>query len=502
MPETPDSAPGPEVGAHQRRLLRSRFVALLEESPTIRSRSGRQLFLQEADTALGRPPLPRDHEVPHLQLVEVVTTCAARPGGLRLLVECLELLEPNTEQVAGLYRLVDEWQVTEIFAGHDIAWLREELHRLRGREALRHLVAATRSAEAPSYCADAWHVLAYLTGLNAVDGMPPWLRCLHTVTPLLPPETEPRLRELTTALAAQWKLSAQLAALRAQLPAPSPGPSMAYLVIQFEKYGGDDESYIVSHWRQWASRVWRPVRGEDQRVGRDELEAAVDRIVLRTERDWAEKDGPVTIEFVLPWELLNTPVEAWRKELASRSPTPLAMDYPVVVRSLERLQTREWHRLWRSRWRLLTDNPRQPHPIHFAEPDQTDLRLEAMLKRDAGIVAMVLHQPPTPSSLGESQALAALRAGLPILIWHRSQAADSGLRSAVAALLGGGASGPSELAQLPVRMARLRQRAWSEDAGRREQHVGHGIAVLWDDPDRQPGRIWPSDSAPREARDD
>jgi hypothetical protein len=495
MPETPVSDPGPAVGAHDRRRLRGQFVALLEESPTIRSTAGRQLFLQELDNALGRPPLGRDHDLLHLQLVEVVSSCAGQPGALRLLTECLDLLEPGTERIAAMYRLVDEWQVAEVFEGHEVQWLREELLRLRGREALRHLIAATRSAEAPSHCASAWHVLAHLAGLNAVDGMPPWLRFLDAVAPMLPPDIEPRLRALTTALAANWGLSGQLNDLRTRRSTPSPGPSMAYLVIQFEKYGGDEESYIVSYWHQWASRVWRPVRGEDQRVARDELEAVDDRIVTGTERDWSDKDGPVTIEFVLPWELLNTPVESWRKELGSQSPTPLAMDYPVVVRSLERLRKREWHRLWRSRWRMLTDNPRQPHPIHFAEPDQTDLSLEAMLKSEAGIVAMVLHQPPTPSSLGESQALAGLRAGLPILIWHRAQVADSGLRSVVAALLGGASAG-TDLAGLPARMTRLRQRAWSEEAGLPTHHIGHGIAVLWDDPDRQPGRIWPPDSAP------
>ncbi|MFV2085573.1 effector-associated domain 2-containing protein [Micromonospora sp. LOL_021] len=487
---------------HDRWRLRGRLVALLEESPTIRSTAGRQLFLQELDTVLGGPPPRREHEVLHLQLVELVKSCAEQPGALRSLAECLESLEPNTRRVAEVYRLVDEWHVTEVFDGHEVWWLREELHRLRGREVLRHLLVAARSPEAPPYCASAWHVLAHLSGLNAVDGMPPWLRFLDAVAPLLPPEAESRLQALAAALADNWGMGAQLTALRTRRSEPSPGPSMAYLVIQFEKYGGDDDSYIVSYWRQWASPVWQPIRGEDQRVERDGLEAAVDRIVLRTESDWADKDGPVTIEFVLPWELLNTPVDAWRKELSSPSPTPLAMDYPVVIRSLDRLYARQWHRLWRSRWRQLTDGSGHPHPVYYAEPDQNDIRLEAILKDEAGIVAMVLNQPPTPRSPGESQALAGLRAGLPILIWHRSQVVDSSLRSLVAALLGVGTSTESELAQLPVRMAQLRRRAWTEDTAHREQHVGHGLSILWDDPDRQPGRIWPPDSAPKEARND
>jgi hypothetical protein len=225
------------------------------------------------------------------------------------------------------------------------------------------------------------------------------------------------------------------------------------------------------------------------------LEAAVDGIVTATERRWAEKDGPVTIEFVLPWELLNAPVDTWYKELSSRSPTPLAMDYLIVVRSLERLYSRQWHRLWRSRWRILIDGSYAEQPVYFAQPDQTDIRLDAILRREMNVVAMVLHQPPTPSSVGESQALAGLRAGLPILIWHRSQLVDPSVRAVVSSLLEELPSGRRGLAQLPARIALLRQRAWGEEAGGGSRHVGHGLAILWDDPHRQPGRIWPPDSA-------
>ena len=108
-------------------------------------------------------------------------------------------------------------------------------------------------------------------------------------------------------------------------------------MFQFEKYGAGDDTFIMSHWYQWASSTWEPCRGEDRRVRRDQLEAEVDKVVLETERRWAHLQGPVAIEFVLPSQLLNEPVDRWRWELDSASPRRLAIQFPLVIRSLERI---------------------------------------------------------------------------------------------------------------------------------------------------------------------
>ncbi len=98
--------------AQHRRELRTQLVELLEGSPTLRSPGGRQLFLQELDATLGGPPLRREHDTLHLQMIEVVNSCARQPGGLRAMAECLELLEPDQARIGELYRLVGEWPAT------------------------------------------------------------------------------------------------------------------------------------------------------------------------------------------------------------------------------------------------------------------------------------------------------------------------------------------------------------------------------------------------------
>ncbi|MBC2904397.1 hypothetical protein [Streptomyces cupreus] len=96
---------------------------------------------------------------------------------------------------------------------------------------------------------------------------------------------------------------------------------------------------------------------------------------LRTRRmrggreKWSDLRQPAILGFVLPWELLDEPVEWWSKESDSTSPIPLVLDCPVVVRRLERLQRAAWHRLWRNRWRRLRGRSADSHP-HWSRPGE------------------------------------------------------------------------------------------------------------------------------------
>jgi hypothetical protein len=454
----------------------------------IRSSAGRQLFLQELDAACGGPLRQREHDVLRLQLVELVGACAGLPGGLRSLAECLEDLEPGTDQATGILRLADEWQVLELFEEHDVFWLRDELQS-RSTSELRRLVVEIRAVHPPVHCETAWQLFAYLAGANAIDGMPPWLLFLEACVELLSVPSTTRLRALITVLAESWGMTEQLVRLHARAPQSEPATGAAYLVIQFEKYGGDDESYIISHWYQWASSVWQPVRGEDKRAHRDGLEIAVDQIVFETERRWADKAGSVIIEFVLPWELLNVPVDMWRTELASPAPMAIAARYPVFVRSLDRLRSPDWHRRWRTRWQRLNDGAIADNRVYYATDGHGDVQLEAILNRDGSVVALVLSEPPVPHGTGQRQALAGLRAGLPVIIWHRDDPLRPDLRETVTSIIADRTS--AGLAQLRAHASQLKQEAWSEDPDRPNHHVGYGLVILWDDPDRQPAQVDP-----------
>ncbi|WP_369809081.1 hypothetical protein [Nocardia sp. NRRL S-836] len=63
---------------------------------------------------------------------------------------------------------------------------------------------------------------------------------------------------------------------------------------------------------------------------------------------WAENASSISIEFILPKDLLNLPVEQWLGP-ADEIAMPIGIDYPVSLRSLERSWDKEKHRRWRRR---------------------------------------------------------------------------------------------------------------------------------------------------------
>ena len=469
--------------AEERRRLVGQIATVMEASPVIRDPSSRQLLLQELSHTLAGALGYRELSVLRAQIVELVTVCVDRPGGLRCLVECMELLEPGSDHTVALLRLADEWHAIELLTDYDVPWLRGLLSTVDATGELRRFVAETRAAPAPPWCRTAWDLFTHLASANSHGSVPPWLPLLERLVTAVPEASLDRMREFVARLAQDWGVTDQIDAPQPEPPAPV---GTAYLVIQFEKYGGDDETYIVSHWYQWASPVWQPIRGEDRHVPYGELEAAVDQVINETERRWADQAGAVTIEFVLPWQLINEPVDTWRKELQSLLPSPLTTEYPLVIRSLERIRASQWHRVWRSRWQGLasTDGGRQL--IHCASRHQVDVQLKATLNRQSSVAVLVLSESPTADSDGERQLLVGLRSGVPAIVWHRNSPSTEDLCETVASMIGDQTSGRG-VVELPHRAARLRQLAWSEDPEGLGQHMGHGLVILFDDPDRQPG---------------
>jgi hypothetical protein len=468
-----------EVAAYRRRIRRELIEAMVV-APVLQTADGWSLFLHELSLALGDAVHRIGQGTFQSRVVKVVNHCSRRVDGMRSIAESMKLLDPDSHETTSILRWVDEWHVVELLTGVDVLWLKDVLDALPASgDVYRHAVEA-RMDEPPGYCVTGWQLFANLAGENAVEGTLPCLRFLQKVAPSLPVATRARLRNLLGALFARWEIVDQ--------PAPAapvpPFGDMAYLIIQFEKYGGDGDSYLVSHWRQWAT-VWQPVRGRDRRVSEADLETVVEEIVVEVEREWADRMGPVTIEFVLPDSMLDLPVEEFRRELRSVEATPLAIKYPICVRSLTRLRSTEWHRVWRMRWQRRETAELTDVVLHCAADGSGAVQVEASLS--GGTVVLVLSEPPVPGGIGERQLLAGLRAGLPAVLWHRRTYPRPERCETVASMIRDALLG-SGLAELPAHVAELRKRAWGEGSERRNRHVGNGIVILWDDPDRLPHR--------------
>ncbi|MFJ8959091.1 hypothetical protein ACIRG5_06840 [Lentzea sp. NPDC102401] len=336
---------------------------------------------------------------------------------------------------------------------------------------------ATRAAIPVRRFGSVWDAFDYLADVNAgPDGIPPAIEFLELLAADLGDENGSEL----TAWVAQKIHTLRRATEQQERQEgrfPVPAEPRLHLMIVIELDAIDDSRCVLSWWRQDDPLEWPPLRGGVCELAADELEQRIDDVIIEAEGVWSDQAVSVALEFVMPRSLLQLPIMGWRKEHRSGDPRPLVYDYPLVLRSLERMRSAHWHRLWRRRWDSALDDhppsPRRIHPYGLAETKENPI--DAVLSESTW-VGLVMDEPPSAHpdpSAGPDALTAALRAGLPLILWHPSASAED-LRELVSRLVtaDGGLSG------LPGRHRAARLAATEDDLIR-------NLVVLLDDPDRK-----------------
>ncbi|WP_434446526.1 hypothetical protein [Lentzea sp. E54] len=298
---------------------------------------------------------------------------------------------------------------------------------------------ATRSVVPLPRLGSVWDAFVYLADINAgPDGVPPAIEFLELLTAELGDEDAAGLRTwVTQKVHTLRRTTAQLErqVARSALPAE---PRL-HLMIVIELDAIDESRCVLSFWRQDDPLEWPPVRGDVCELAVDELEQRIDDLIIEAEGVWSGQAVSVVLEFVVPRPLLQLPIFAWRKEYRSGDPRPLIYDYALTLRSLERMRSAHWHRLWRVRWDAALDDYsslRRIYPYGLAETKENPI--DAVLS-ESRWVGLVLDEPPSARpdpSAGPDALTAALRAGLPLVFWHPSACAED-LRALVTRLAGG-----------------------------------------------------------------
>ncbi|MFJ5155471.1 hypothetical protein ACIQCF_28640 [Streptomyces sp. NPDC088353] len=265
----------------------------------------------------------------------------------------------------------------------------------------------------------------------------------------------------------------------------------ACLLVRLRPLPDPDHSgeRLLSYWWQIDGPEPYPVRGGDVRVDLADLPERVKTLVEEAETGWAyfwKED--LTLEFLLPRDLLDLPVERWAKQGFHGADGALGEDHPVVLRSLERMERADTHGRWAKRWDALVTAC--GGPVHWF-PDEG----RAHLLTEPQPVMVVLSDPPGSGGdggpgvdeLGES-----LRAGVPIVVWDRRGGVDPAFRDELREL-----SSRKGIHRLPDALRSLRIEAGGEDpAGGGSSTLGRHAALLWDDPYRLPsGRSDAADSS-------
>ncbi|MGH4009623.1 MAG: hypothetical protein ACRDTH_15985 [Pseudonocardiaceae bacterium] len=372
-------------------------------------------------------------------------------------------------------------QVQDLLPEPELQRLRPHLDGL----AVAQLPALMLRAAGPSVPtlptdAGAWKAFCQLTDFNAgKDGFPPALMFVELVARQVGGEVSTTLKEWNNDLAHRLGLTPELLERRTAVTARAVVESRLHLLVVVQHDGNDPDRYRVSHWRQDDPEEWPPPRGETREVMFDELEQCVDDLVVSAEQAWAGRSDTVALEFVLPRALLNLPVHLWHKERDSGYPRPLCLDYPVVLRSLERMRSPQWHRVWHQHWEKLMEEPSAAQ-VYFGESTDTGEthRVDADLRDPQWALMVLSTAPPRRPRSGTDELTAALRAGLPAVVWHPEVPADL-LRDVVGWLVDDG------IHDLPGRTHDARLATFRSSAALAfDVSIVRNLVVLWDEPHR------------------
>ena len=242
-----------------------------------------------------------------------------------------------------------------------------------------------------------------------------------------------------------------------------------------------DRKYAVEAWLHSGDRDgdYEPLESEEaiEPMGIDELfpndkpcsvlQELVDRGLDRC------GGAELHIEFFLPRALLDRDVDCLKiRALFNTRACRLGMEHPVTIRSLERLTPR-YHKRYGSRWQQKWQKFRNKATADvFCSADSEGEKLHADLEEALGLKVGFLcpHRK-------EDVFDVLLKWAVPVALWFRRSVPNASCMEACENLL------RDRILQLPQHVRELRKKA----AGKKEEaHLGHHIALLWDDPNRIP----------------
>lgn len=476
----------------QRGLLRS-LVEVLSRVPTLSDRDGRNLVIRMMSLELGEPLMVEDHSLPIGHLFNLAEACHRTPERLSALVRAVGMVEQDSKPMAELRRIAGELTPADLFPTAERAKLFTMLTGVAVPD-IADLYRAVAGPYAPNLYGPTTpaEVFRILETFNAgSDGLPRPLVFLEHVATRVRPELSIELQHWTHAQARSMGLLDELVAMRERLlpetVAPlTPAPrSPAWLVLRIGSEGPSGDRYRLSSWRQLGNpHQWAPLPGGDFTGPLAEIKRQVARLIEKVEDDWGRYQPDIRIEFVLGYEDLGLDVDQWPWENDPYLVRPMGCKYPVVVRSLERMVKSHYHSEWLERWNRLTAQLDQGGRLAHAAVcrgmpgvDDQLRELQSLFDQRRGLVSLVLAAPPRPEAVGRDEVAAGVKAGVPLILWHRRDCGSAEFGELVESLLHG-----RDEHHLLERVRLARTKAFAEGPARR--HVGEALTVLYDDPTR------------------
>lgn len=470
------------------------LVRALHQMSCLADLNSRRLVLALLSEEFDHPLPVTEYAQTTMHLLALVDACRRRPDGLVKLLATLSQIEPGTMALASVRQIIldmttlETWsdeersQLFSLFSGVNVAGTADIYHHVAGP-----------GCPAVSPGVTITQAFLILETLNCgPDGLPKSLMFIEHLATRTRPDLAAKMRLWVEEKTDRMNLTAELRTFRAQMElhrsALQPKRrTEAYLVFLLQPEGPTGDRFRLSHWRQLdVSEGWFPEPGDDFVGSYHEIRHRVAVLAEKVESDWAHHGPEIHIDFVLSRELLHLDVDQWPWEADTRTPLPLGCHFPVAVRSLERMKLRKWHRAWYARWSELVDQAGDGGPIAVesgfwnCRGEPPSLReLTSRFESLPRLIAFVLGDPPRPlvGDSDDDEITVGLRAGFPIMIWHRDNCRSEEFFRTVNEILHA-----KDASHLLERLRLVRLEAFGR--GPSADHVGNRLVMVWDDPER------------------
>lgn len=196
-----------------------------------------------------------------------------------------------------------------------------------------------------------------------------------------------------------------------------------------------------------------------------------------------------TIELFLPLSLLNSPINTWfYKEYNCE--IPIHCEQKIIIRSSERLRRYRHNRTWKKKWRYIQENIKITYPASGIFEDG-DCDIDKLLYRLGEPKTVALKSVKAPKQNCKNDFFrAVLRTGTPVALWMRSNLGDHNTilkyqETQINYLL----NNCDCISKVPDAVYENRRETLLPDNQGEDTHIGHHLALLWENPYRLPPDI-------------
>ncbi|KUO15908.1 VMAP-C domain-containing protein [Streptomyces dysideae] len=414
------------------------------------------------------------------QARSLIRQCTRRPDVMPVLVDLLRDFHGDIAETLRFRELTPRLVSPPLLTGDERDELLSMLHP-RENDSWRgaYAWAAPLVPERPE---DLRHALELLEDLISPSRhVPPLVRFVLALADRSAPHDRRRLREWADRVAERLGVPAVREAGPTVPDRPGPRESVT-LVLRLQPFLPGRPEYLLSVWLGHGDRQWMPLVHEDEPQRLDQISARIDDFLV-TAREY-DRDGPSRIEFMLPRELINLPVEQWPvSESVSGPEQPLGCLYPVVVRDQDRQRDPDVRRLWEAKWRRLRHEHLDASSSLLFDAGRSDADRRDLVPRMQPALCVLFAGTATWDERGnrlQEHLEVALESGVPIMLWDRRGGIESThfFRESLAPEL----ADERGRARLPHTILDLRRRTAELD----DTYRFAGLALLWDDPERSP----------------